>query len=469
MRTVFALAMKDIRLLVRDKSGFFFTFFFPMIVAVFFGAIFSGSSGKGPQSIPILVVDEDRTVESAEFISLLAASDELRIELTTRDEAIEKVRLGSSVAFVALKAGFGDARKNIFWGSPPEIEIGVDPSRKSTAGMLQGILMKYGVQGFQKTFSNPLLMRSNISEAIPEVKESPDMDPVMKTRFLGFLTELDGFMEYLDKEVTERAGERSGNAVTGEPVPGVPAIRDPDGHAGGETDAAGPDLGTSDGEGFSGFMPLNIRTTDVVRERTGPRSGYEVSFPQGIMWGIIGCAASFGISLVVERTRGTLVRLLSAPISLLQILAGKGLACLLTTLAISAGLILLAVLVFHVELHSLPLMIMALLSICGGFVGIMMLLSVLGKTERSAGGIGWAVLMVMSMLGGGMIPLFIMPRWMQSLSTISPVKWAMLAMEGAIWRRFTFAEMLLPCAIILGFGIVSFSVGVSLFRKTVQN
>lgn len=469
MKAVMALALKDIRLLIRDKSGFFFTFFFPMIVAVFFGAIFSGSSGKGPQSIPILVVDEDHSAESAEFVGLLAKSDELRVELTTREEAVDKVRRGASVAFVALKKGFGDARKNIFWGRPPEIEIGVDPSRTATAGMLHGILMKYGVQGFQKTFSNPLLMRSSISEAIPEVKESQDMDPVMKTRFLGFLTELDGFMEYLDQTATETAREQSGDAAMEEPFPKVLPTGSILGNDAGETDNAGTETGSAAGDGFSGFMPLSIRNTEIMREQIGPRSGYEVSFPQGIMWGIIGCAASFGISLVVERSRGTLIRLRSAPISLLQILAGKGLACLLTTLAISTGLIFLAALVFHVELHSVPLMAMALMSVCTGFVGIMMLLSVLGKTERSAGGIGWAVLMVMSMLGGGMIPLFIMPRWMQTLSTISPVKWSMLAMEGAIWRQFTFTEMLRPCSIILGVGIICFSIGVTVFRKTVQD
>lgn len=441
MRTVFALAMKDIRLLVRDKSGFFFTFFFPMIIAFFFGAIFSGSSGKGTQAIPILVVDEDRTAESADFVGLLAASGELRVELSTREEAVEKVRRGASIAFVALKKGFGESRNNLFWGNPPEVEIGVDPSQAATAGMLHGILMKYGVQGFQKVFSDPSLMRDRIAGTLPAVEQSEGMDPVMKSHFRKFLTELDGFMEYLDLNTEDLPETREGRP--------------------------GSDTG-GDG-GFSGFMPLRIRNIDIVRERIGPKNGYEVSFPQGIMWGIIGCAASFGISLVVERTRGTLVRLLSAPISLLQILAGKGLACFLTTLAISCGLTLMAIMVFHVELHSMPLMIMALLSVCSGFVGIMMLLSVLGKTERSAGGIGWAFMLVMSMLGGGMIPLFIMPRWMQNLSTISPVRWAMLAIEGAIWRRFTFAEMLVPCAIILGFGIVSFSIGVSLFRKTVQN
>ena len=58
----------------------------------------------------------------------------------------------------------------------------------------------------------------------------------------------------------------------------------------------------------------------------------------------------------------------------------------------------------------------------------------------------------MSMLGGGMVPLFVMPPWMATASNASPVKWAVLAFEGALWRGFGLAEMALPCAILLAVG-----------------
>jgi ABC-2 type transport system permease protein len=96
-------------------------------------------------------------------------------------------------------------------------------------------------------------------------------------------------------------------------------------------------------------------------------------------------------------------------------------------------------------------------------------LSVLGKTEQSAGGIGWAVLLVMAMLGGGMVPLFIMPSWMEAVSNVSPVKWAILGMEGAVWRGFSLNEMLLPCGILVGVGVVCFAVGVCAFGWTQES
>jgi len=57
-----------------------------------------------------------------------------------------------------------------------------------------------------------------------------------------------------------------------------------------------------------------------------------------------------------------------------------------------------------------------------------------------------------------------MPRWMATTGNFSPVKWAILAMEGALWRGFSLREMLLPCAILVAVGIVTFAIGVRTFR-----
>jgi len=70
------------------------------------------------------------------------------------------------------------------------------------------------------------------------------------------------------------------------------------------------------------------------------------------------------------------------------------------------------------------------------------------------------------MLGGGMVPLAVMPGWMQSLSVISPVRWMILAYEGAIWRNFSAVEMATPCAILVAIGLVFFALGARRFQAT---
>jgi ABC-2 type transport system permease protein len=101
------------------------------------------------------------------------------------------------------------------------------------------------------------------------------------------------------------------------------------------------------------------------------------------------------------------------------------------------------------------------------FVGIMILMSVIGRSEEAVSGAAWGANMLMAMFGGGMIPLAFMPRFMVPLSQASPVKWSILSLEGAIWRGFTAAEMMLPCAILLGVGAACLALGaVRLSRMT---
>jgi ABC-2 type transport system permease protein len=93
------------------------------------------------------------------------------------------------------------------------------------------------------------------------------------------------------------------------------------------------------------------------------------------------------------------------------------------------------------------------------------LIASLGKTEQTASGAGWAILMPMSMLGGAMVPQFVMPQWMQTLGMVSPIRWVVLAIEGGIWRQFTLAEMVMPCAILIAVGMACFVLGTRGLRE----
>jgi ABC-2 type transport system permease protein len=417
------MAIKDLRLLFRDKAGFFFTIFFPLIVAVMFGSIFGGG-GDSRSAMSILVVDEDQTDGSRLFVTALDSASEVHIQQASREEATELVRRGKKTAYVVLKSGFGEASERIFWGEPPTVELGVDPARQAEAAMLQGILMKYGAERMQRFFSDAGAQRTHLQRARASLSDSASIPLDVRTN----LHQLFGAWENLIG-----ASDSAGGAQSAE-------------------------------HGIQGFEPIRIEQSDVAVTWEGPRNSYEITFPQGVIWGLIGIAAAFGLSIVTERTRGTLVRLQMAPIRRSYIMAGKAMASFSTTLAVSVGLFLFGMLVFRIHPGSFLLLILAVVSSCLAFVGIMMLLSVLGKTEQATAGISWAVLLIMAMLGGGMVPLFFMPSWMKAIGHFSPVKWSILAMEGALWRQFTFSEMLAPCLILLGVGAVCFTIGVRAFR-----
>jgi ABC-2 type transport system permease protein len=204
---------------------------------------------------------------------------------------------------------------------------------------------------------------------------------------------------------------------------------------------------------------------DVAPDGVRPASAYEVSFPSAIVWALLGCVASFAVSLVVERTRGTYLRLRVAPVARAAVLAGKALACALACLAVIALLIAIAALVFGVRVHSLATLALAALCTTAGFVGLMMLFATAGRSEAAVAGTAWGTFLPLAMIGGGMIPLVAMPPWLLSLSQVSPVRWSIIAFEGALWRGAGVAELLVPCGLLVALGALGFTVGAWRFAE----
>ena len=421
MNKIVAMAAKDIHILFRDKLGFFFTVFFPLMMAIFFGAMFAGLS-RGPANIPIALVDQDRTAASERFIERLGQASGLAVEQIPGEEALEQVRRGRTAVLVTLTPGFGAALDNPFV-TTPEVEMTVDPTQFAVAGMVRGVLLEAAGAELQDLMSDPARLgaansqNSLFFESLPPSSARDEM-----------LTFLD-----LSPRVSSLIDEMGLGAATG------------------------------GNQGFFG-PPLEIEQTEVQAERPGPTNSYATSFAQAMLWTLIGGSVSFSMSIAIERSRGTLMRLLVAPVTARHLLAAKGLACLGATLFTSTALITLGITVFDVRPTSYPLLALALLcgSIC--FCGIMMALSVIGGTEQAAAGIGWGLSLPLSMLGGGMVPLFLMPEWMQRLANISPMKWTLMAYEGAIWRGFTLNEMLLPCTVLVAIGVVAFTLGARRLR-----
>lgn len=437
LRPIIALALKDLHLLRRDRTALFFTLFFPLIFSVFFGVIFSGAGGDGPKGLDVRVVDEDRSPGSEALIKRLEAGDELRVKrVGTKGEAERDVLARNAAGYILLPAGFGESQGNMLamfgGGNQAAIEVGVDPSRTAERGMLQGVMQKYAFMGLVDTFRNPSSMRGQIKAARASILLAGGMEPAYRDQLGTFLESTDRFMA-----AQEARGDAAPGSATGASA-------------------------ASDGAGFS---PVKIAFRDVQAPRAGPANAYAVSFPQGIIWGVMGATIGFAMSLVVERQHGTLARLRMTPLPFGQVLLGKALACFCTVCAVCGLMFAVAALAFGVRFDSPLMLVLAVASVAVAFVGLMMLASCAGSTEASASGVAWATMMVFALVGGAAVPLFAMPGWVQRVSDFSPVKWSILAMEGAIWRGLDTGQMLVPCGILIAIGAGTFAVGAWIFSS----
>ncbi len=424
-----AIMHKDFKLLFKDKMAVFFTFFFPLIFAFFFGSIIGGGGGAS-KGMKVAVIDLDNTPSSQIFVEQLKNSSALRVTTTTEEQARELVRKGKLVAFILLPKGFGENYSSVFSGNVPELKVGIDPSRKAEAGYLEGALMKLGVKRFESLFSDANKMISQLDLSVEKIKKDENVPEAWK----GLLSE---FLPQMNQLIKKQAQDTE-NGKT-------------------------PMFGGANGADSNPMMPLKISQQDVSVKRRGPKNAYSITIPQAIIWAIMGVVIGFAVNIVQEKRLGTVNRLSLAPISRLQIMSGKALGCFTAQLAVTSLLLTIAYFMLGVNFDIAKVLLAVVAAgIC--FVGIMMFFASLAKTERSVAGLTNAFLIIMGMIGGAMIPLFVMPGWMQSISNISPVKWSILALEGAIWRDFSYSEMLLPVLVLISIGVVFFALGTRLLK-----
>jgi len=432
MRAVLALAQKDLRLLFRDKGDVFFTFVFPMLLAVFFGFVFGASGGASKIDLA-LVVESDSKIAAGMAADLAAdASFEVK-RFDTRDAAIDAVRAGKSTAAVILPSTMQDGVEGLFGGGGIPIDAVVDPARRAEAGLIQGKLNELAFRQFPKLFADTAQMKRMLARARKSFAQSSDLTPMQKLEAGALFSAVESFSTSM--------GAKKDDAKDGATKP--------------DTAAAAPT--DSDRNSWS---PIAVHIAELPPRAGQPRSSWDVTFPQGFVWGLAGCVVAFASSVVSERTRGTLARLRLAPITGMQLMAGKGLACFAAALLVEALLVGLAVVGFHSSIAQPAMLVVACAASAFAFSGLAMLLAGLCRTEAEAHGAGRGAILILALVGGGSIPLFFMPPLLRTLSFGSPFRWVVAAVEGPFWRDTPLADQVTPLVVLVAIGLFGFIVGI---------
>lgn len=176
MRAILALALKDLRILIRARSGIFFTFVWPLLVAVFFGVLFSGFD-SGTPAIRIAIADEDGSQASRQFIARLKEGGNLIIDEPGLQEATALVRQGKRTAAVVIPKGFGVDSDRFFYGEPPKVEVLIDPSRKAESAMLEGLLFQQAAGNMQRLFSDREASKNMVQKSLKDLPGAPGNRP----------------------------------------------------------------------------------------------------------------------------------------------------------------------------------------------------------------------------------------------------------------------------------------------------
>ena len=163
-------------------------------------------------------------------------------------------------------------------------------------------------------------------------------------------------------------------------------------------------------------------------------SGFQQAIP-GIlvMFTLLVLLTSGSSMLVVERKQGLLRRLAYAPMSRVEVVAGKwGGRMVLATLQIGSA-VLIGTLLFNMQWGpDVPMIILVLASWAAFCASAGLLLGSVARTEGQASGLGVLMANALAALGGCWWPIEVTPAWMQGLQNFTPTGWTMDALHKLI-------------------------------------
>ena len=209
--------------------------------------------------------------------------------------------------------------------------------------------------------------------------------------------------------------------------------------------------------GQSAIQTLTAGTAVKINNFDQIVPGYAVFFA------LFGINAAAG-TILDEKEEGTFRRLLIAPIQKYALLGGKLLGQFILTLVQLLLLIGIGYFVFHLDINSWPAVILLLVCTSFAATGLGILLVSVVKTRRQLNPIVTLVVLVTSAIGGAWWPLFLEPKWMQSIAKIGLTAWAMEGFNGIMLSGKDFTQVLPDILGLLVYGCICFIIGMRLFR-----
>jgi ABC-2 type transport system permease protein len=232
--------------------------------------------------------------------------------------------------------------------------------------------------------------------------------------------------------------------------------------------------------GAEGQLDNMLQNTNITdRERSGvnvihtfPKgfnagrrpTATEQNVPAYTIFGVFFIVLTLASSFLQEKKDGTFQRILAAPLSKTALLIGKLLPYYLVNLIQILLMFSIGVVVFGMKLGQFPALVIVSLALAAAANGLGLLVAALGKTEAQVNGLSVLLAITLSALGGMMVPTFIMPNLMKTLSLFTPHAWALAGYHDIIIRGLGTKEVLTDVAILLGFASFFFVIALWRFR-----
>lgn len=413
MHKLWASAYKELLLLSRDIGGLAILFVMPLVLVVTITLIQDSTFRSiNDNKIPILWVDYDKGEVSKNIYDGLADSKSFNIIGKESDiEAKELVFKGEYQLAIVIPANLSS-----------ELEKKVNLN-------VEGLLSKFGLEE-----ETPQSQKADL-----EKKEVIlYFDPATQMAFKNSIK--NGIDKMIFKIETQTIYKAFQSQITDD-----------------ETEAI------FDTESFITFKEI---TPSIGENEIIPNS-VQHNVPAWTLFAIFFIIVPLSINMVKEKSQGTFVRLRSNPVSYLTVLGGKTMIYLAVCL-IQFGLMLgIGVYLFpSLGLPSLavtgkiPLLFLVALFAGLAAIGLGLLLGTVARTQEQSAPFGATFVVILAALGGVWVPVFIMPKFMQTLSNLSPMNWGLNAFYDVFLRDAGILDLIPELTLLFLFFVITTAISI---------
>ena len=402
-----ASTYKEFLLLTRDIGGIAILFVMPLVLIITITIIQDGTfKTVSDMKIPILLIDNDKGVISKSITDELEASNAFEVLQKNNEE---------------------DAKTLVFKGDYqlaiiiPE-NLSSDLEKKVNQNV-EEILAEFGYE----EDSIPLA-----KEHIANKEVKLYFDPATQQSFKNSVK--NGIDKMISKIETQSVYKAFQEQVSDDPSEEV--------------------FNTDNFISFKEITPNN-------NENILPNS-VQHNVPAWTLFAIFFIIVPLSINIVKEKTQGTFVRLRTNPVHYATVLGGKTLVYLAVCLIQFVLMLLIGVYLFpKMGLPTLDvsgrLFLLFIVAIFSGLaaIGLGLLLGTLAKTQEQSAPFGATFVVILAALGGVWVPVFIMPKFMQVLSNISPMNWGLNAFYDVFLRQAGFKEIIPEITLLFLFFIIT--------------